>query len=288
MQFSYRNFKDLSDFEIQRSLFLECTKSLPWAWKPNKSQEKYYRTDNFDPNSKLFAFDREKAIGYESCVKWGTETPIGYPWTLKQYEDEIRHHLFDTVYDYALKNFKPKLLLQRFRKEWKDQANFFEEKGFSKGKTHPIFLLELNSKLDENLFAGYESKILPKITPEILKISRKDRDLENEKDEEILEYFGSNLDLDCIIQLCYNGKPVAISGMASRDDTKYSEIMLFAVNKEYSDASKVLILNTVNELTDRGYDYCSITLAETDPIQDVFKEFNFNLASESVYYQKEP
>ncbi|MFW9777397.1 MAG: hypothetical protein ACFFE8_01005 [Candidatus Heimdallarchaeota archaeon] len=293
MAIGYRPFKNESDFDIQRSIFLQATKGLLWAWKPNKTQERFFSRPNFDPNSKLFAYDGDEPIGYESCVNWNNETPIGYPWMLpnlyKIKSGEIQNHLFDTVYNYAINNFNSRFFIQRFRKEWIDQICFFEEKGFSRSRSYPIFIRELKTQNEYDFDPRFEHSILDSIGQDILKITKYDSRLKKEDDNDIIQYYDSDLDLDCIIQtkIKSNSKAVGISGMASRDDTGYSEIMLFAIHSDFPEASSELLQATIRELGNRQYQYCSTTLNENDSQVDYFKQFNFRETSESVYYTKQ-
>jgi hypothetical protein len=287
MNISYRNFQAVEDLEIQRKLFIEATSILKWAWKPNRSQEKYFHLKNFDPKTKMFAFNGTEPIGYASCVKWEKETPIGYPWVKKGYEGEVQHHLFDSIYNYAKEHLNSKHFLQRFRKEWRDQLKFFEEKGFEHTRTYPIYVYKLKKPDSDLKSTKYRFKVFNEVPVKDLKIiTQMDKEFQTETEKDIIQYFGTDLDLDCLIVAYYNTRPVAITGMASRADLKYSEIMLLSVHNEFLEILPFLIESTIETLHNRKYEYCSITLSKEDIKADLFKEKGFNYVSESIYYEK--
>ena len=144
MTVKYRYFENIEDLDLQREFWLKVTSDLPWAWKPNNSQKWYANTKDFNPKSKFFAFENNELVGYMSCVNRGTFVPIGYPWVLPEYEGEVREHLFNTLYSFAIDELGGRSFLQRFREEWDTQNSFFEDKGFEMSRSYPIIFLILN------------------------------------------------------------------------------------------------------------------------------------------------
>ena len=288
MPITYRTYKKREDLELQTNLWLKATKNLPWAWKPNNTQKWFTEQMNFDPNSKLYAYDGDSTpIGYVSSIRREGYTPMGFPWVSDGYEGEIQDYLFDTVYNYALKNFDTKSFLQRFRKEWKYQIEFFEKKGFRLAWSNPIYVLELPNKQINESNGEFESIIHDKIILDpLIEIVNYDDEYKKEDKEEIKSYFEADIQLDWVLQLNHDSKPVAMSAFTCRKDTGYAELNLLAVNHEYPKALNLALEMTINELVSKRFKYFSKTVHKDDPRIDFYESYNFKLTSESVFYSK--
>ncbi|MHA2272813.1 MAG: hypothetical protein ACXACI_13185 [Candidatus Hodarchaeales archaeon] len=289
MPISYRHYQNPNDLALQTELWLQATQHLPWAWKPNKTQVWYTQQATFDPKSKLFALDGEKSIGYTSCIRRETFTPLGFPWVLDGYEGEIQDVLFTTIYDYAVKQFHSKSFLQRFRKEWGYHIKFFERYGFELAWSNPIYSRELKKTPLDIEFVTYRAK-LHQIMPvnALFAIIKNDPSLQNEDRKSLKEYFTVDLDLDWVLEVQdHHSKPIGMSVITSREDTGYAELSLLTANQTIPHALNLTLELTINELISRNQKFLSVTVKEGSPKIDFFKSYEFKLRSESVFYSKE-
>ncbi|MHA2102538.1 MAG: hypothetical protein ACW981_03880 [Candidatus Hodarchaeales archaeon] len=288
MKISYRPYQNPNDLELQTNIWIKATKPLPWAWKPNRTQIWAKNQTNFDPNSKLFALDGENLVGYMSCIRREKFTPIGFPWVIPGYEGEIQDHLFDTVYNHAVNKFKSKAFLQRFRKEWKFQIEFFEKNGFHLSQSYPIYIRDLNNENYNDESTEYETKIYPKVpTESFSKIHSKDPNLEKQSSESLINYFNEDLDLDWVLEVKKRSEPIGMSVITGRDDTGYMELNLLSANAEIPRSYETVLELTINELNSREKKFISMTVVEKDPQIELIESYGFKLRSESVFYSKE-
>ncbi|MFW9996505.1 MAG: hypothetical protein ACFFD4_30960 [Candidatus Odinarchaeota archaeon] len=288
MVITYRKFENPADLDLQRDLWLEATKKLPWAWKPNNTQKWFSQQSNFDASSKLFAQDGNKPVGYISCIRRENFTPMGFPWVLEGYEGEIQDHLFDTVYSYAISTFKSKSFLQRFRKEWKYQIRFFERKGFNLDWANPIYVLDLQNKGKIDINSRNEISIFKRVPNEDFQIiAQNDSWLKTEDFMSLITYFNEDIDLDWVLLLKKGSIPVAISAVTIRADTGYAELNLLAENSEFPGEIDIALEITVNEMISRQVNWLSVTLEQNSPKIDFYESYDFKLKSESVFYSKE-
>lgn len=289
MPISYRHYQDPNDLALQTGLWLQATHHLPWAWKPNKTQVWYTHQTNFDPRSKLFAFDGSTPIGYISCIQRETFTPMGFPWVLDGYEGEIQDFLFTTIYDYAVKQFHSKSFLQRFRKEWDYHIKFFEKYGFELAWSNPIYIRELTKTPFDIDLAAYKAKLHQTMPVNALFATiQHDPALQNEDRSSLKEYFTVDLELDWVLELQdHQSTPIGMSAITSREDTGYAELSLLAANQTIPHALHLTLELTINELISRDRKFLSVTVTEDSPKIDFFESYEFKLRSESVFYSKE-
>ena len=284
---TYRNYKDVSDLELQTKIWTEATHSLPWAWKPNTTQRWFTEQPNFDPASKLFALDDNNPIGYMSSIRREGYTPMGFPWVIhSRYEGDIQHHLFDTVYDNAVHVSKSKNFLQRFRKEWVYQIKFFEEKGFTLENSNPIYILDITEDSKFSLPHGYEVSLHNSIPREMfLKVLKEDSTNKNQNYENILAYFTDDIAVDWYLILKFNGNPVGTSLVTIRSDTKYAEFALYSSTKVESSIN-ILLEALITQLAKENITHMSMTTLEDSPRIDVLENYSFSKRSDSVFYSK--
>jgi hypothetical protein len=284
---SYRNFHNDQDLELQRNFWMEVTRELPWAWKPNKSQQNYAKSPDFDPRTKLFAFEEEKLVGYLSCIKREGFIPFGFPWVKKGYEGEVQEELYQRMFAFASGPLNGKSFLQRFREEWNSQIDFFLNKGFQLAFSYPIYILGLNSNHLGVSNSNFTTKILPNLPSEILTaLTSKDPRYEKENLDELYSFY-TDIDFDLILVLYDNDKAISMAAVTSREDTGYSELNLVVSDKKYPKASDYILEQAIEELYKRHRTHVSITLEEDDPIIEKVESFSFLQQSRSVFYSKE-
>ncbi len=283
---TYRNYQEEEDLELQKSFWLEITKDLPWAWKPNKSQKNFAQSSNFDPRTKLFAFDAGKLVGYMSCIKREKFIPFGYPWVKKKYEGEVREELYRRTFRFASGPLNGTSFLQRFREEWKTQIEFFLEKGFTFAFGYPIYIRSLKTAEFDTSTSQFESKTVDTLPNNILfDLALKDVRFKKENLSELSSFY-EDVDFDLITVLYDTNQPIAMSAVTSREDTAYSEMNLIVVDNDYTKATHDIIEVTLAKLQNLGRKYVSITLEEDDPIIETVETFNLTQRSKSVFYSK--
>ncbi|MFW9930227.1 MAG: hypothetical protein ACFFD1_12605 [Candidatus Thorarchaeota archaeon] len=288
MKIKYRHYQQVEDLELQTSIWLKATKNLPWAWKPNKTQYWYVRRSNFDPYSKLFAFDNDLPIGYMSCIRRDNFTPMGFPWILDGYEGEIQEYLFDTVYNHAVKEFKSRNFLQRFRKEWKYQIDFLERKNFHLERSNPIFIMELNKNKPFSLSSKYKVKI-HNVLPELnfFKLVNNDPNYKNEEKNSMKSYLMDDLNIDFYLEVVKDSVPCAMISVTIREDTGYSEINLLTMDEKYPETINIALESMINKLISRNLKFLSMTVAPHSKEINLLENYGFKLRSESVFYSKQ-
>ncbi|MHA1978683.1 MAG: hypothetical protein ACW98I_17405 [Candidatus Hodarchaeales archaeon] len=284
---TYRNYQEVHDLELQREFWLEVTRKLPWAWKPNKSQQNYAKSLNFDPRTKIFAFEEKNMVGYMSCIKREGFIPFGYPWVRKGYEGEVREELYTRIFEFATGPLEGKSFLQRFREEWTDQIEFFLNKGFELAFSYPIYIRNLNTFQTEPTDSKYTSRIIPNLPSDVLTtLASKDPRYEKENLTELHSFY-TDIDFDLILVLYDNQKPISLVGVTSRVDTGYSELNLVVADHTYPNATKFALEQTLSELYSRQTKHVSVTLEEDDPLIETVKNYKFQSRSRSVFYKKE-
>ncbi|MHA2154343.1 MAG: hypothetical protein ACXABU_03310 [Candidatus Hodarchaeales archaeon] len=284
---SYRNFQEDQDLELQRKFWMEVTKELPWAWKPNRSQQNFAKSPDFDPRTKTFAFEREELVGYMSCIKRERFIPFGFPWVRKGYEGEVQEELYRRMFEFASGPLGGKSFLQRFREEWTSQIDFFRNKGFQLAFSYPIYIRNLNSAQLGVSDSNFTTKILPNLPSEILTdLASKDTRYKTENITELYNFY-TDIDFDLILVLYDNDKAISMTAVTSREDTAYSELNLVISDDEYPKATNSILEYALEELYKRQRKHVSITLEEDDPIITTVESFNFHPRSRSVFYRKE-
>jgi len=283
----YRNFQDIHDLELQRKFWLEVTRELPWAWKPNKTQLHFAQDPDFDPRTKIFAYDETELVGYISCIKRETFIPFGFPWVAKGYEGEVQEELFNRMFEYASGPLGGKSFLQRFREEWCTQIDFFKKKGFKLAFSYPIYIRDLSSTQLEISDSNLTQNILPSLPSDILvDLASKDPRYGKENLTELTSYY-NDVDFDLILVLYDQDQAVSMAAVTSREDTNYSEMNLIVSDRKYPKATANILEHTLKELHKRNRKHVSITLEEEDPIIETIEGYNFLPQSRSVFYSKE-
>ena len=142
-----REYEGVKDLDLQYGLWTEGTRDLPWAWKPTRSPTIFASQRNFDARSRRYAFDDGQLVGYMSFTggPGGLVSP-GYPWVLAGYEGDLQEELFETVFGFARGEYGGTYFLLRFRRQWTDQIEFFEGKGFEAERTEPIYAARIRGK----------------------------------------------------------------------------------------------------------------------------------------------
>ena len=254
-------------------------------------QSWYSKQKNFDPRSKLFAFDVEKPVAYISSIKRPTFVPFGFPWALDGYEGEVQHHLFDTVYNYCVEDLKATSFLQRFRQEWTYQTRFFEEKGFmfAEEMSNPIFVCDLSNDIREDCISeSCGIKIHTELPVDRFRVLMgKDKHYGPDDLDDDVYYVQNDIDVDWYLEIIKDGKSIGMSCVTSRKDTKYSEIVVTTADYSIEGAFDFVMGSTLYQLSTEGVEYASMTLGENSDMVDLVKEHNFEKTSRSVFYKKE-
>ncbi len=283
---TYRNYQEMEDLELQRDFWMEVTKELPWAWKPNKSQLHFAQKPIFDPRTKVFAFEKDTLIGYMSCIKHETFIPFGYPWVRKSFEGEVQEELYQRIYDLAVGPLNGTSFLQRFREEWNTQINFFLNKGFNYAFGYPIYIRNLDSPIDP-IKTKFTTKIHSTLPNDILiNLASKDSRYAKDNLSELTNFY-RDIDFDLIISLHDDRQVISLAAVTNREDTGYSEMNLIVVDEDYSTSTDNIIQITLEELQNRHQKHVSITLEEDDSIIETMERFGFSKRSKSVFYRKE-
>jgi len=288
MSIHYRPYNSLEDLDLQTKIWLQATKELPWAWKPNKSQNWYVEQVKFDPRSKMYAFEDENPIGYMSCIDRETFIPLGFPWIVdKKFQGDIQHHLFDNIYNFCLANFRSKSFLQRFRKEWTYQINFFEDKGFKLDWFNPIYVLESVQNSNFDTPEKYEIKCSKSIPEEaFFEIINKDTNYTDQNKVEILSYLLNDIHVDWTLELSLNSKSLGMCMTTIRQDTGYAELVLFITDSDYSKNEELLLESVISQLKQDKVRFVSMTTKEDSSKIPFLESYNFKQKSESVFYSK--
>jgi hypothetical protein len=285
----FRNFLAEQDLQIQSKIWLEATKILPWPWKPNKTQKWFFDQKTFDPKLKMFAVNDEsnEIVGYISSIFRDTYVPMGFPWILQGYNEEIQHTLFDTVFNYIRKEYNRKEFLQRFRSDWKKQINFFEEKGFYLSRANPIYILDLDNNkisLDKSIDGIECSSSINEV--DIKGIYDNDSSLHQDSLQEYQKYYMNDIDIDLTVLQRLTNHPKALICVTTREDVKYSEIVFWSTNDTYKEGLEMILEETIKVLLLKGIKHVSITVKENSTKIDLLKEFGFIHRSDSVFYTK--
>ncbi|OLS20857.1 MAG: hypothetical protein HeimC3_38510 [Candidatus Heimdallarchaeota archaeon LC_3] len=288
MATTYRHLEQESDIELQHEIWLSATKNLPWAWKPNKTQKLFFNKENFDRRSKYFAFNsNRKIVGYMSFINLKDFIPIGYPWTYPQ-DNIVRDHMWENMINILNEDFPKKYFLQRLRSEWKEQKDFFLDKGFKINKEYPIYVFDLQNQLIPNVdLNGYNFDIHQSINNQYYELIYNSKEKSSPEGLENAIWYNSTLDYDLCIFSEKNSSPLSYAGITSRFDLKYSEIAFLENFKDKTENSKHVLVKTLKELKKQGINNVSITLDDQDPSINLIKELGFKSTSKSVYVKLE-
>jgi hypothetical protein len=290
MTITYRPYKTERDIELQNKLWLEATKDLPFAWKPNETSKIFSSNPNFDPSSKYFAFQDENLLSYIGYISIEDYLPFGYPWAVETVESEVQDHLFDLLYDSAKKKYPKSYLLQRFRSSWKKQINFFLDRGFyiPEKMISKIFVLNLEknsfSKVDHNYSVTVSDGYRESDYKIILEKNKKDVDL-HLKD---LDGFNESYQFDLGVLLKDKETPVAYGVATIRQDTKYSEFHVLELNKDYNDSENALISEILLNLKLKKVENVSSQIYDSDTSQvPLLDNFGFKDIEGQVYVRQD-
>ena len=284
MSFNYRNFHDTRDLELQYSFWNDITKPLPWAWKPTRSPSIFYDSNEFNPNSRWFAFQDNDLVGYQSFTGKDNFVSIGYPWTLDEYKDEIRDELWDRIFYTASSEFNGQNYLQRFRIDWKDQIDYFLEKDFEKIAEYPLYVKKITKSGDSLL----PRDITIKMHNEFNFHSFSDLILQNDKTQlnqimNLKPYYDS-LEFDYCFEIDFKNKLAGYFGITIRKDTKYGEINAFFINPQnISDDNFEVVLNYISHKIEKECEHLGWTTSYEDIVSQYFTNSGFKLRSADVY-----
>lgn len=289
MNITYRNYQDKNDLTLQTDLWIKATNKLPYAWKPNLSQKWYSEQPNFDPKSKMFAYDNDIPVAYMSCISRSEMTPMGFPWALEGYEGEIQHYMFDTVYNYTVEHFSAKKFLQRFRSQWTYQTNFFKEKNFQLELSNPIFVRDLTKNFEIVTLGGdYQVKLYKEIPESNFKyLMQNDNIYKDEDADSAVHYVKNDIQVDWYLEILKNNKSIGMSCVTTREDTKYSEIVVLICDNKIEGIQDLVLNATCHQLKKEQVEQVSMTVQENSSRIDFLSQHYFNHKSNSVFYGKE-
>lgn len=296
MTLTYRNYETHEDLTLQRNFWIEATKNLAFPWKPSFIQDYYKKKTDFDPRSKFFAFEGDQLIGYQSFIAGSNFIGLGYPWVHDHpKKHEIQEKLWNDTMDILNKDFPNRFIKQRFREQWKDQIQFFLDRGFSIDKEYPMYVhnvrkdysFELpNKKIMKTSFEGLREDLLRNVlqTKKSYDSERINRAIRSARD----------IDYDISIYLESEGKPIAYAGLTTRFDASYSEIEVLRCtdqNFQFEFCNQLILQEILKELSQRKIRQVSLTIFDDDnqkhnqydKLIPIISELGFNLESKSVF-----
>ena len=235
-EITYRNYRGAGDLQLQYTFWTSITRKLPWCWKPTLSPEIFLRNTNYAPQSRWFAFDGERLIGYMSFSGKGEFVSLGYPWVEPGYEGKIQHDLYDLVYGYAASSeYGGRIFAQRFRSDWTKQIEFFSDKGFTITGQQPIYILDVlstnhirdNDGMKIRITDSFDFEKYKKLAEKTLNITTQDLDM-------LEEYFAS-VDFDFALEAQKDESAIGYFGVTVRKDTGFAEINAVALDVQQKD-----------------------------------------------------
>ena len=249
MTITYRFYEGPQDLQRQITFWNACTKLLPFAWKPTLSPNQFIKQPQFHPQSRCFAYEGERCVGYMSFTGNQEFVSLGYPWVLPGYEGEVQEELYRRVYGFANSEaFGGKMFAQRFRSDWTQQIEYFLSKGFEITRRTPILVSNfdkvnaVNDLIVENGFTFEKWK----------RLVEKYNHATEEQLDMMKEYYGS-VDFDFSVAFEEEG----YFGVTLRQDSGYVEIVAVAINPSTKKFSK-MIETIMKECKSRGAKLISI------------------------------
>lgn len=282
MNLTIRYFQNEKDIELQYAFWETVTAELPFAWKPTFSPKLFLHQKEFDLKSRCFAFDGDRLVGHMGFTGKGNFVSLGYPWVLEGYEGELQEEMYELIYSYASgPSYGGEVFAQRFRVQWKDQINFFLEKGFEITGRSPIYGREVHlvDKSDTNVRHSVQVQEGFDIE-QFLSVAQDNPELTEEHIAFYREYYQA-VDFDFAVKCLDAEKLVAYFGITIRHDTKYSEIIACTVAKDDPLFFKAGITKILEELSRRGARTVSI-YESLAPNTDVLQELQFEQVTEDV------
>ncbi|MHA2171659.1 MAG: hypothetical protein ACXAB7_17360 [Candidatus Kariarchaeaceae archaeon] len=285
MTLRFRHFKDNYDLDLQYAFWLEITHPLPWAWKPTQSPSQFKANPDFDPRSRYFAFENDQLVGYMSFTAHGTFVSLGYPWVKPGYE-HLRQQLWDEVYGFASSEFGGKTFLQRFRQEWHEQIQFFQDHGFHILKRDPIFthptspIPDLPESLDYAVITQDNF-----VFDDFIAVLKIKQELTSEAINNAKLYFAS-VQFDLALSVKSKGQLIVYFGITIRADTGFAELIAFASTEEDESLLHLGFTTLLKELQQRSVHTLAITVQDNDPHIPHFLSYGFEQTSADVYVSK--
>jgi hypothetical protein len=284
MPITYREYQDKSDLDLQYKFWIKITKDMPWSWKPTISPSIFINGKQFDPRTRVFAFDEDKLVGYMSFTGEGTFVSLGYPWVLPGYEGEIQEELYDRVFGFASSNeYGGKFFAQRFREQWIEQIEFFIKKGFSVTSSQSL----LGTQIDELDLNTQESVYTIEISDDFniddfIDVARRTKESITEEEEEMVSQYFQSVDFDHSVIAKKDDLITAISGVTIREDTGYSEVLSLAVDRNHNEAFSSSLAVLLEHLKQKDVKNLGIPSVENKYILKELKKLNFKHITANV------
>jgi hypothetical protein len=227
-------------------------------------------------------------IGYMSFTGEGKFVSLGYPWVLPGYEGEVQERLWNQVYGFAVNEHGANTVLQRFRKEWNDQIQFFLDHGLRFQYETPIYILELNEfqqNIDFNPAVEVEYDTDFNIT-EFVSLLREKIEFNKQAENNLRQYF-AGVEFDLIVKVLEENRIICYSGITVRKDNHFSEVLAIAYDYErYEDMTNWLVDAVFPRLKQLRVDNIAYTSSENDPLLKGFLSAGFVKRSSDVYLGK--
>lgn len=289
----YKYFESEVDLDLQYKFWEIITKKLIWAWKMTRAPTSFMKDTNLPKTkSRCFAFVEKELIGYMSFSGDGDFVSIGYPWLKSEWSnrDDVREELWKRVFGYASGEYGGKHFLQRFRKQWKQQIEFFLGKGFTIPYEHPIYILSLkdsvNSAAIEVENKNYRFQFSGEFdTKAFVKVVSTYRVLDEQQLKGIGEYYSRHVNFDFSLSLIKRDDLVGYFGVTIRCDTSYAEIIAIAFNQSDLTLFSTSITTITKKLKEMNGDLVSITTDDEDRFIPIIEDLGFILSSADVYVE---
>ncbi|QHE53969.1 hypothetical protein [Pontibacillus sp. HMF3514] len=285
MTITYRFYEQLEDLQAQYAFWEKITRDLPYAWKLTTSPGEFNKQEEFSPKSRYFAFDRDTLVGYMSFTGSGGMVSLGYPWVLRGYEGEVQEELFNKVYNFAAsEEYGANMMVQRFRKQWDNQIQFFLDKGFTIASRSPIIGKTLSQEDGFQSLLPYE--VGSSFSFEAWKsLIQNNGDITTEEVDMMETYFRS-IQFDFSVVYKEENKTIAYAGVTIRPDTKYSEVIALAIHSDYTKELKNVMRAIEEETKKRNVQTLSIAEGNL-PEQAELHELGYKPLTEDVFVMKE-
>ncbi|MFF2755505.1 hypothetical protein ACFVR1_17440 [Psychrobacillus sp. NPDC058041] len=288
MPITFRYYEKPEDLKLQYDFWTEITAKLPYAWKPTLSPKQYINQKEFHPNSRCFAFNGEKIVGYMSFTGAGDFVSLGYPWVLPEYEGDLQDELFDRIYKFAVsEEYGGKKLAQRFRSQWQAPIDYFLSKGFMISNRSPIVGVKLSESVNQivdssnftyQISEGFQFDRWKCVTIANQEVSAKQLEM-------IETYYGS-VAFDFSLECTKEDKTIGYFGVTIRSDTRYSEIIATGINSKFNEYYSEMIQIILQECLKRGVETVSIAQSHLTSF-DSLDQLGFTPITEDVMLIKE-
>ncbi|MGM7703178.1 hypothetical protein ACSVDE_15710 [Pseudalkalibacillus sp. Hm43] len=285
MKLTIRRYENESDMDLQYDFWRKVTSDLPYAWKPTLSPKKFRQQNEFDPETRCFAFDGDKLVGHMGFTGEGSFVSLGYPWVLEGYEGALQEEMFERIYHYAISpEYGANMFAQRFRSQWTTQIEFFKSKGFEVTGRSPIFGRDI-SKVPVPVTKGIELKIESGFDIDTFVCTAQKLPGTTEQDLSFYRTYYASVDFDFTVLCVKEADVIGCFGVTHRKDTGYAEVIASSLAEGDSHLFEGVISTIINELYERNAGSISIYEAAA-PTTKHLTNLGFQKVTEDIMMMK--